>query len=437
MTKKQKRMLLALMVLVMIILNADGNVMAPTLVTIEEEFGVSDAQVGQMMGMFTVIGAIVSLLWGYFADKASRKLLFVLSVAIGEIPCLLSAFARNWNFFYVLRMLTGIGVGAAFPLVFSILGDIYDEKERPVTTAILATAFGFGNIVGAVVGGYLGPAFGWRIPFIMISAPNLILLTLFWFLVPEPQKAASEEATRELIASGILYPRTIKLSDYTVLFKKKTNLYLLIQGIAGTVPWGAFFFLNKFLETEKGFDTGTATTIYLIFGIGMTLGILAGGKFGGMVFKKSDRALPVFCAITTVAGALGTFVVVVVHAGFVVLAILGFFTAFFASMTGPNMKAMLLDVNLPEARGAIFSIFNLTDSLGTGIGRWIAGLLSAAIGLSGAMGFSTAFWFVCGAVLFAARRIFPADRIALHKEMDAIAAEMKSADASAKASNQS
>jgi predicted MFS family arabinose efflux permease len=429
MTKKQKQILLALMVLVMIILNADGNVMAPTLVTIEAEFGVSDAQVGQMMGMFTIVGAIVSLLWGYFADKASRKLLFVLAVAIGEIPCLLSAFARSWTSFYVLRMLTGIGVGAAFPLVFSILGDIYDEKERPVTTAILATAFGFGNIVGTVVGGYLGPSLGWRIPFILISAPNFILLALFWVLVPEPQKAASEDATRELVAAGILYPRTIKLSDYAVLFKKKTNLYLLIQGIAGTVPWGAFFFLNKFLETEKGFDTGTATTIYLIFGIGMTLGTLAGGKFGGMVFKKSDRALPVFCAVTTVAGALGTFVVIAVDAGFAVLAALGFFTAFFAAMTGPNMKAMLLDVNLPEARGAIFSIFNLTDSLGTGIGRWVAGLLSATLGLSAALGISTAFWFLCGAVLFAARLIFPPDRISLHREMEAAAAEMKAAKA--------
>ena len=76
MEKSKKLVLLVLMALMLVVLNSDGQVMAPTLAIIEHEFGVSDAAVGTMMALFTVLGAVVSLLWGYFADKASRKLLY-------------------------------------------------------------------------------------------------------------------------------------------------------------------------------------------------------------------------------------------------------------------------------------------------------------------------------------------------------------------------
>lgn len=277
MEKSKKLVLLVLMALMLVVLNSDGQVMAPTLAIIEHEFGVSDAAVGTMMALFTVLGAVVSLLWGYFADKASRKLLFVFSVLIGELPCALTAFAPNWTVFFFLRILTGIGMGAAFPLVFSILGDIYDEKERPWASAILTVSFGMGNIVGGVLGGFVGASGNWRLPFLLAALPNIPLVLLFWFLVPEPKAAASEEATKALVEAGLVYPRRIRLADYTGLFKIKTNVYLLIQGIAGTIPWGSFFFLNKFLNEYKGLSIAEATTVYLVFGIGMVIGTIVGG----------------------------------------------------------------------------------------------------------------------------------------------------------------
>lgn len=427
MSKTQKTLLLVLMAASMVALNADTQVMAPMLVTIEAEFGVDDSAVGAMMALFTVVGAVVSLLWGYFADKASRKKLFVFSVALGEIPCALTALAPSWEIFFALRILTGIGVGAAFPLVFSILGDIYDEKERPMASAILTTAFGLGAIVGPVLGGFVGQVSGWRLPFVLAAVPNVPLLLAFWVLVPEPRAAASEEATRELVEAGILYPKHIRVKDYARLGRVPTNVYLFIQGIAGTIPWGAFFFLNKFLETAKGFSIGQATAVYMVFGAGMVVGNLAGGKLGELVFRRSPKNLPLFCGVTTFLGCFGTLAVVTLKGSIPLLSAAGFLAAFFAAMTGPNMRTMLLDVNPPEDRGPIFSIFNLTDSLGTGLGRWVAGMLSVAVGLSGALAISASFWVICGVVLLLTARIFPGDISVLKERMAQAAREMRAA----------
>ena len=435
MPNTQRVLMLAFMSLVLIMLNADSNVMNPNLNLIEKEFGVSDADLGFMMGVFSIFGAVISILWGYFADKTSRKKLFVLSVLVGEIPCLLTAFAPNYTIFFILRILTGIGVGAAFPLVFSMIGDIYGEKSRPLATAILTTSFSLGNVLGIALGGYTtaiswGSLTGWRVGFLLASAPNIPLALLFWLLIPEPKRGASEEATAKLIEEGILYPRTIQFSDYKKLIHIKTNVYLFIQGIIGTIPWGATAFLNKFLEDNKNLPKAAATNIFMIFALGAILGTIFGGKWGGDLAKKNPKNLPIFCSVTTVicaSMALATFLLI--PSNLVLLSISGFFAGFFVAMTGPNMRTMLLDTNVPENRGAIFSIFNLTDSLGTGFGKWVAGILSVAVGLTASISICSAFWYGCAFVLFLAAAIFPLDIAKQKERLEEIAKQMKKQEA--------
>ncbi len=426
--KKNSNLALILMIIVAALLNADQNVMNATLSAIEKEFMVNDADIGLMSGLFTLLGAVISLFFGYFADKKSRKILFTSSVLLGQIPCLLTAFSSNYAQFFTLRILTGLGVGASFPIIFSMLGDLYDEKKRAGATAWMTAAIGVGQIIGLILGGYVGAPFGWRLPFILASAPNILVLILFFILVPEPQRGASEESVNKLIEEGYLYPKTIKLSDYKSLLKIKTNVYLFLQGLMGTVPWGAIpLFIVKFFNENKGLTIGQATTVFLLFGGGYTIGIVFGGIFGGYMFKKKPSLLPKFCAVTTIiGGAIAFMMFTLLPSGNLIFALLsGFTAAFFVSMTGPNMRAMLLDTNVPENRGAIFSIFNLTDSAGTGIGKFFAGMLSVSLGLSTAMAISAAFWLPCSIVLWFTAFVFPKDIDTLHSKMKTVAREMK------------
>jgi predicted MFS family arabinose efflux permease len=417
--------------LMMIVLNMDTNVMSPTLAAIEREFGIGDAAIGSMMGLFTVIGAVVSLFWGYFADKASRKALFVVAILVGELPCTLTALSPNYTVFFLLRILSGVGLGAAYPLLYSIIGDMFDEKQRPGAVAIVSVAVSVGTIGGTLVGGYLG-AENWRLPFVIASAPNYLFVLVYWFFTPEPRAAASEEATRALVASGLVYPRRLHLRDYAGIFKARTNLYLFIQGVAGSLPWGSFFFINEYLNREKGLSIPDATTVFLVFGVGMLVGNIAGGQLGGAIFRRRPRALPVFCAVTTLIGmAVVIYIVLWGQASVPILAALGFVATAFAGMTGPNVTAMILDVNAPENRGAVFSIFNLTDSLGQGFGKFVAGSLSGLFGLTASLAICSGFWSICAALILVVAFTFMADMARNHEKLAAVAAEMNAAAAAA------
>merc|ERR1719284_2065840 len=87
------------------------------------------------------------------------------------------------------------------------------------------------------------------------------------------------------------------------------------------------------------------------------------------------------------------------------LAMLGGSGAF----TGPNIRAMLMNVNGSEVRGTVFSAFTLTDDLGKGLGPSIIVAMTYLFGrrLAYTMAFSS--WWISGALLFAMRYSLPRD----------------------------
>jgi predicted MFS family arabinose efflux permease len=428
--KSQRKRALVLMIVVVGLLNADQNLINPTLGLIEMEFGISDADIGLMSGLFTILGAVVSLFVGYLSDKGNRKMLFVGSVLLSEVPCLLTAFSASYTQFFTCRILTGFGLGASFPVVFSFIGDLYGEQERPQAVAWMTTSMGVGLILGQLVGGYAGPALGWRAPFVMVSVPTLASVAAFFLLVKEPRRGAAEASVDSLVAQGYLYPRSITFADYRKLFRNRTNLLLFLQGLLGTVPCGAIpLFIVKFLNENRSLSVTQATTAFLLFGIGHVAGTILGGYAGGRLFKRKPALLPRFCSATTFLGAACTLYLLVgfPKGSLLWTSILALCAAFFIPMTGANMRTMLLDTNVPENRGAIFSLFNLTDSVGAGMGKYAGGMLSVALGLSAALSVSVAFWIPCAALLWGASFFFTRDVVTLRARMKALAVAMQRA----------
>lgn len=420
----RKVLTLWLLLLMMVLLNADQMVIAPNITEVQEEFGITTREIGLIQGTFTVVGALISLFWGYMSDRFSRRRLMLFSVLVGEIPCFLSAFVQTYPQLFLTRALTGIGVGALFPLVFSYAGDSFQEKERAKVNAFLSTAISLGAIVGMVVAGFTGGTLGWRLPFIIVSVPNVFLVLLFYAVSEEPKRGASEVAVGDLVEQGYTYTAKVRLSDYKNIFRIRTNLVLFIQGILGTIPWGAIpYFLVSFLETSKGLTKESATLVFIFFGVGNVLGIFFGGLVGGWLYKKKPAYMPLFSSITTAAGtftalAALNFPPVTGPGSFAILSGLGALAAATASMTGPNIKTMVMNSNEPENRGRIFSVFNLTDSLGVGFGQFFAGVVAAGIGSVGAaLNISALFWLPCSAILLVAVKSLPQDRRRLMKKM--------------------
>ena len=144
---------------------ADQNLMGPNLTLIAEDFGMTDVKDQYLGGLiplvFWLLGGAVALFIGYCTDLISRKYLFVLVVIVGEIPCLLSGFADTYIEFFIMRVLTGIGIGGIIPLTYSLLGDLYSANERIKVVTLIGLASGMGIAMGQLTAGMMGDSFGW------------------------------------------------------------------------------------------------------------------------------------------------------------------------------------------------------------------------------------------------------------------------------------
>ncbi len=437
MPSARSRITLILFVTLIGLLYADQNLLAPNLSAIGTEFGFSRAEIDQRLGadvnlMFWMLGGVVTLLVGYLTDRADlsqklpRKHLLFAVAFMGQAACLASGLVKTYEQLYWARALTGLGIGGSFPLMYSLIGDYYPKEQRASANAVLGLASGLGIAVGQLLAGMLGPSMGWRVPFLCVAIPGMLANLLFLAVAREPARGATEEALRAHIEAGFVYEERIRLSDLPQLLRVRTNLLILLQALPGTVPWGVFFvYLNDYYAHDKGFSVPDATLLVMTIGAAALLGGFLGGLVGQKLHNRSSKLMPLLCAITTVAATIPMAVLInyPVRPGtplFGPLAV-GSCMGLLAAMTGPNVYTMLINVNPPERRGAAFSLLNLFNDLGRGLGAWVVGGMAATLGRVPAFHIANLMWLLCGAALVALIFILPREERALQARLAKLA----------------
>lgn len=391
------------------LLFADQNLMAPNLTEIAVSFGFDtkerDTYLGGFIGAaFYSVGAPAALLFGYLSHFMSRRLLFLIAVLIGEGPCILTVFVTQYWQLFVLRVLTGISIGGCLPLIFSLLSDMYVQEHRSLVSAVVQVAVGAGIAMGQGVAGYIGPLLGWRWPFVIIAFPASFCAVLMYATTEEPERGSRERALQvgHRGRHHMEYHAGLDLQKIKRLFTIRTNIYSIGQGLFGCLPWGMLLtFLNDYLAQEKGLSIPSSTSLVLGIGIGGALGVLGGGALGQYIYNQSPRHMPVFIGVSTIAGTFPMWYIVKgdVKGHYLFSILCSILAGMLSSTVGPNVRAMIMNVNEPETRGVALALQTTLDDLGKGLGPAIVAFMISGLGRESAFFWATAGWIPCGAML--------------------------------------
>lgn len=438
-TATRDRVTLLLFTGLIALLYADQNLMAPSLTLIGEEFKFTRAEIDQKLGadvnlIFWMLGGMVTLVIGYLADRSdltekfSRKWMLVTVSFLGSLACLSSGFVQTFDQLYWSRALTGLGIGGSFPLMYSLIGDYFPPSKRATATATVGLASGLGIALGQLMAGMVAPSQGWRMPFVYVALPALLVVVAFALFAKEPKRGQHEEGLKALLESGGVYEERIRLSDLPILFRIRSNLMIFMQALPGTVPWGVFFvYMNDYYAHDKGFGVEKATLLVMVIGGAAILGGFLGGLVGQRAFNKHPKYLPLVCAVTTLAGVIPMAILIEYPAtpdgSLVGPLLVGLSTGLLIAVTGPNVYTMLINVNAPEKRGAAFSLLNLFNDLGRGFGAWVVGVMAAHWGRVTAFHVANGMWVFCGIVLLFMMVTFPKDEDALQERLKRLAAD--------------
>lgn len=396
----------------------DQQLLAPNLSRIGADFGfVAEREYRWYIGalpalFFFPVGGLMALVIGVLSDIYDRRRMLVLAILLGEASCLATAFASDYLTFLVLRTLTGIGLGGFYPTLFSLIGDYFRAENRSAAAGWLETAMGLGVGAGQVLAGALANESylempGWRWSFVIMAAPSFPLAILYFFLGQNPRRGGAERALEGLSVgeqNALLQKEAqhrLSFDDFRRIFRNRTNLLALAQGVPGMVPWGFFFvYMVDLYEKSKGFSVGDAVLLSLAFGGSSIFGGLIGGFIGRSIYNWRRGALPVFGALTITLGTLPGYIFVN-YGGSDLTFLLGVAVAggLVVSMAGVNIRAILINVNPPEIRSSVFAVFSLFDKIGAGFGPFIIGFILLGVGRETlAYNLAISCWLPCAAI---------------------------------------
>lgn len=404
---------LALIVGLSFCLMSDMFIMPAIIPELTQEYGVSAGAIGWAGSAFMLAGALLGLAFGALADRYSRKRLLIVTVLLGEVPCMLTGvrfFTDTFAGFVVMRLLTGIGVGGIYPIVFSLLADLVSERHRAKASALVDIFWGLGMLSGPLWAAYaLTTDYGWRLAYILAALPSLPLVLLYAWLGKEPQRGA-----KEIMASANRsQPWRETIRD---LFRRRSNTLLFLQGIPGSLPWGLLpFWVISFYRDVRGFDVVAATGLWEIFGVITVFGTLLWASVGDWLFNRRPRDAALLCTIVIALGMLPMFALFNVewpqYQQYVLLAVCG---GLLICVASSNIRAFLMNVNPPEQRGSAFAVYNLTDTIGKGVGPALGGMiLAASHDYRLMLNIAVSFWVVCVVIFLGVVFTIDEDRAAL------------------------
>ena len=153
----------------------------------------------QMGGM-----ALGSVLLGWISDHIGRKKAYFSCLALLFVGSLLCYTAPNLTLLATFRFVTGLGLGGITPLATTLISEWTPKRVRSLIVACVIVSVPLGGSLAGILAGWLIPAYGWRSMFLVGAIMPLVLLVLFWLLLPEsPKYLALRPSLRPQLARAL------------------------------------------------------------------------------------------------------------------------------------------------------------------------------------------------------------------------------------------
>lgn len=387
--------------------NAAMLLLPNMLLPVAEDLGVPESSLGVVTASVILITALTAVAWGYWGDRSSRKRLLLYGTVIWAVGTAASGTAGSLAGLWWWQSMTAVGLGSIASVGFSVISDFIRPGRRGLAMSFWGLSQGAGGLAGGLVASQLG-AEQWRVPFLWLAGAGVLFAGLY-LTTFDPERGRSESAISPTGAEFV-----IDRSQLPGLLKKKTNRWLILQGLTAQVAYGSLVWVPLLYQAKvaaEGYDVATATRVggmfAAIFQLAAVSSIVA-GHLGDRWQARNLRgraylsmigilgAVPFFLVFFfvplrglevtplaeggTTSSLVGEVLVSLVTNPWVALAFgMSIAALVLTSADSPNWFALIADVNLPEHRGTVFGAANLANGIGRGFGNLLTGVAAASL----------------------------------------------------------
>ena len=260
------------------------GIIIPLLPLYADSFGATATTIGILFASYSLAQFVLSPVWGRISDRVGRKPVLVVTIVGSAIGSLTLGLAGSLTVLFIGRIIDGAS-GASVAVARAAVADVATPEQRPRLMGLLGAAFGFGFVIGPVVGS-LAALGGPEIPFFLAAAISAANAIATWIRVPE---------SRVVTAAGA--------SSGSIRDLSGTVVRLVVLTFVGITAFGAFEATFSLLA-EVRLGLGEAEIGFVFAGLGVLLVATQGGLIGPATRLVGERQLIRVGLVLNVVGFL-------------------------------------------------------------------------------------------------------------------------------------
>jgi len=378
----------------------DRSVLFAVQPLVQVEFHRSDADFGLLTSAFFLFYMFAAPLMGPLADRYSRRLIVVMGAFLWSGAALLTAATHSFQTLLIRHTLVGIGEASFVTISPTLVADLFPEQKRGRILGVFYLAIPVGTALGYIIGGNLGPRFGWRSPFYVASIPGFVLALLLLF-IPEPERGMHDSLPETPERSTIL-----GLARNPAFWTATLGMATMTFALGGLSVW-----MPTFLSRVRGYPLARANLIFGgITAFDGTVASLAGGWLGDRLLRRTKTGYYLVSAASMAMG-VPVMIVALYTTGRTMLP--GILLAEFLLLlnTAPLNAALINSVGAHIRATAIAVNIFMIHLLGDALSPWLIGKISDRSSLQSGFISAVVAIAISSAILFYGMRFAPPVRL--------------------------
>ncbi|HYR75790.1 MAG TPA: MFS transporter [Pyrinomonadaceae bacterium] len=418
---------------------------------IQRDLGLTDTEIGAMEAALLLSFTVLAPLFGRLGDRYSRTRLMATAAVIWSIATGLAAWVDRWPvlppslhlklpFFGVIalssvalglctvRAMVGVGESSYSTITPTLVADYFPLERRATALGVFQAAIPMGFALGYVLGAVLAHFFGWRVAFMVVGLPGLIVAFFVWRL-REPRRGAHDPVVEE-VRSDEHAGRHREQSAGQSWWSTTRQIFMTRDWLLSTAGYTALtFVLGAFatwatlmLARDKHMsETAAAVVLGVVSLVAGAAGTFGGGWIADRVVAKRRNGYFLVCAASSLLAVVPAIIALVTHRPLLFLPAIFFavillfinnapFHAILVNSVPPAIRAsaMALNIVVIHSCGDLISRFGvgkLSDSLAEGNASFI-GAFARLLGIDPAREHLTAALLVVPAGLLISALFF-------------------------------
>ncbi len=224
-------------------------------------FGVTIPKAGLLVSGYALSVTIGSPVMALAMGRLNRKTALLLLMGVFVLGNGLCAVAPTFRLLMAARVMTALCHGAFFGIGSIVAASVVPKEKRAQAITIMFSGLTLANVLGVPAGTALGQAFGWRAAFMAIVPIGLVAGAAVWAMVPrqEPEVVRLRHEMKAVLRPGV-------------------QLVLVLSTLSSVALFCVFTYIAPMLEQVTRLSEHAVTWVLVVFGVGITVGTLVGGR---------------------------------------------------------------------------------------------------------------------------------------------------------------